>query len=98
MGAFDVDFKDAHGLWGLLTLIQQLKEAVQDTILAAGSEAYHASLAFYHNVQAAAKDDIPGARAIFENLKTRFPGGKRQSGTTETETVTETIKKQVTID
>jgi hypothetical protein len=60
-----------------------------------GSEAYHAALAFYHNVQAAAKDDIPGAKAIFEDLKTRFPGGKRQGGTTETETLTETIKKQV---
>jgi hypothetical protein len=56
------------------------------------------SLAFYYNVQAAAKDDVPGAKAIFEDLKIRFPGGKRQGGTTETETVTETIKKQVKID
>jgi hypothetical protein len=95
MGAFDVDFADAHGLWSLLTLMKQLEEAVEDTIMAAGSEAYHAALAFYHNVQAAAKDDIPGAKAIFEDLKTRFPGGKRQGGTTETETVTETVKKQV---
>jgi hypothetical protein len=94
-GAFDIDFKDAHGLWSLLTVIKQLEEAVEDTIMAAGSEAYHAALAFYHNVQAAAKDDVPGAKAIVEDLKTRFPGGKRQSGTSETETVTETIKKQV---
>jgi hypothetical protein len=95
MGAFDVDFQDAHGLWSLLTAIKQLEEAVEDTILAAGSEAYHAALSFYHNVQAAAKDDIPGAKAIVEDLKTRFPGGKRQGGTTGTETLTETIKKQV---
>jgi hypothetical protein len=95
MGAFDVDFQDAHGLWSLLTAIKQLEEAVEDTILAAGSEAYHAALSFYHNVQAAAKDDIPGAKAIVEDLKTRFPGGKRQGKTAEPETLTETVKKQV---
>jgi hypothetical protein len=98
MAAFDVDFADAHGLWSTLTLIKQLEEAVEDTVMAAGSEAYHAALAFYHNVQAAARDDIPGAKAIFEDLKTRFPGGKRKSTSTETETETVTVKKQVTVD
>jgi hypothetical protein len=85
MATFDVDFADAHGLWNVLTLVKQLEEAIEDTIMTAGSEAFHAALAFYHNVQAAAKDDIPGAKAIFEDLKTRFPGGKRRGGTTETE-------------
>jgi hypothetical protein len=41
--------------------------------------------------------DVPCAKAVYEELKTRFPGGKRPSGATETETVTETIKKQVTV-
>ena len=78
MTAFDVDFADAHGLWALLTLVKQLEEALEDTIMSARSEAYHAALAFYHNVQAAAKDDVPGAKAILEDLKARFPGGKRK--------------------
>jgi hypothetical protein len=39
--------------------------------------------------------DIPGAKAVYEELKTRFPGGKRGSGTTET--VTEIIKKEVSV-
>ncbi|MDR2742691.1 MAG: hypothetical protein LBB98_11150 [Treponema sp.] len=80
MASFDVDFADAHGLWSLLTLIRQLEEAVEDTVMAAGSEAFHAALAFYHNVQIAAKDDIPGAKSICEDLKTRFPGGRRKGG------------------
>ncbi|MDR1248604.1 MAG: hypothetical protein LBK63_04795 [Treponema sp.] len=80
MDDFDLDFNDAHGLWSLLTAILQLLEAVEDTIMAAGSEAYHAALAVYHNAQAAAKDDIPGAKAIVEDLQTRFPGIKRQGG------------------
>ncbi|MDR2517352.1 MAG: hypothetical protein LBC88_08245 [Spirochaetaceae bacterium] len=80
MAAFDIDFADAHGLWTLLTLTRQLYEALEDTMMAAGSEAYHTALSFYHNVQAAAKDDIPGAKAVFEDLKSRFPGSKRKTG------------------
>jgi hypothetical protein len=83
MAAFDVDFADAHGLWSLLTLVKQLHEVLEDTVMAAGSEAFHAALAFYHNVQAVAKDDVPGAKAIFEDLKTRFPGGRRKGGATD---------------
>jgi hypothetical protein len=45
MGTFDVDFADVHGLWSLLTLIKQLEETVDDTIMTTGSEAYHAALA-----------------------------------------------------
>jgi hypothetical protein len=79
MAAFNADFSDAHGLWNVLTLVKQLEEAIEDTVTAAGSEAFHAALAFYHNAQAAAKDDIPGAKAIVEDLKARFPGpGKRR--------------------
>jgi hypothetical protein len=48
--------------------------------MAARSEAFHAALAFYHNVQAAAKDDVPGAKAICEELKNRFSNGKRKGG------------------
>jgi hypothetical protein len=44
---------------------------------------FHAALAFYHNVQAAVKDDIPGAKAICEDLKTRFPGSRRKGGAAE---------------
>jgi hypothetical protein len=85
MDEFDKDFSDAHGLWRLLTAIRQLEEGVEDTIMAAGSEAYHAALAVYRNVQSAAKQDIPGAKAIYEDLKTRFPSGKRRGGETDAE-------------
>jgi hypothetical protein len=86
MTAFDVDFTDTHGLWSILILVKQLQETLEDTVMTAGSEAYHAALAFYHNTQAAAKQDVPGARAIYEDLKTRFPGRKRKSGGEEPET------------
>ena len=92
MSDFGKDFGDAHGLWTLVNSIRQLDENVSDTEMTAGSEAYQAALVFYKSVKMAAAQDVPGAKAVYEELKTRFPGGKRKAG----ETVTETIKKEVT--
>jgi len=97
MAAFDTDFGDAHNLWTLLVSTQQLHENVDDTEMVAGSEAYQAALVFYNSVKMAARQDIPGAKAVYEELKKRFPGGKRKPGETESETVTETIKKEVSV-
>ena len=71
--AFGVDFSDAHGLW-----TRQMEEGIDDTEMIAGSEAYQAVLVFYHSVKAAADQNIPGAKAVYEELKTRFPqrGGR----------------------
>jgi hypothetical protein len=91
MAAFDVDFADAHNLWGLHLATNQLHENVDDTTMVAGSEAYQASLIFYNSVKMAARQDIPGAKAIYEELKKRFPGPKRKNpGNNETETEDET--------
>jgi hypothetical protein len=50
-----------------------LEDAIDDTEMAAGSEAYHAALVFYKSVKMVVAQDIPGARAVYEKLKTRFP-------------------------
>jgi hypothetical protein len=97
MAAFGTDFSDAHGLWTLHNMVLQLEEGIGDTEMAAGSEAYQAALVFYKSVKMAAAQNIPGAKAVYEELKTRFPGSKRKTGETETETVTETIKKEATV-
>ncbi|MDR1867353.1 MAG: hypothetical protein LBQ77_03675 [Treponema sp.] len=91
IAAFGADFSDAHGLWTLCNTIQQLEQGVDDTEMVAGSEAYQAALIFYKSVKMAAAQDIPGAKAVYDELKTRFPGGKRKSSESETETVTKTI-------
>jgi hypothetical protein len=97
MAAFDTDFGDAHNLWTLLLTTQQLHENVDDTAMVSGSEAYQSALVFYNSVKMAARQDIPGAKAVYEELKKRFPGGKRKTGESESETVTETIKKEVSV-
>jgi hypothetical protein len=86
MAAFGVDFGDAHGLWVPVNSIRQLEENAGDTEMTAGSEAYRAALVFYKSVKMAVAQDIPGAKAVYEELRTRFPGGKRKSSETETGT------------
>jgi len=78
MEAFDVDFADAHGLWTLNNRITQLEDGISDTQMTAGSEAYQAALVFYNSVKVAASSGIPGAKAVYEELKRRFPGSKRR--------------------
>jgi len=41
-------------------------------MMVAGSEAYYAALYYYSNVQQSAAVNIPGAKAIQEELKKRF--------------------------
>jgi hypothetical protein len=52
--------------------------------MAAGSEGYQAALVFYKSVKMAAAQDVPGAKAVYEELKTRFPQrGKRKEAGSE---------------
>jgi hypothetical protein len=77
MPAFNVDFSDAHGLWPVRNDAQQVYEMFDDTTLASGSESYQSALVFYNAVKAAAAQDVPGAKAVYDELKQRFPGRKR---------------------
>jgi hypothetical protein len=58
----------------LLLSTQQLHENVDDTVMVAGSEAYQSALVSYNSVKMAAHQDIPNAKAVYEELKKRFPG------------------------
>jgi hypothetical protein len=69
---FGIDFGVAHRLWTLLNTIQQLEQGVDDTEMLVGSEAYQAALVFYKSVKLAAAQDVPGAKAVYEKLKTHF--------------------------
>jgi hypothetical protein len=83
MEAFDIDFSDAHGLWGIRNLAKQFHEGIDDTQIVAGSEAYQAALLFYNSVKIASAQNVPGAKAIYDDLRDRFPRGKRRAPSTE---------------
>jgi hypothetical protein len=59
-----------------LNLLEQplnsLAMQLNDTIMIAGSDAYIAALMFYNSVKEAARRNMPGAKAIYDELKKRF--------------------------
>ena len=79
---FEIDYKDADGKVEITSLINQLYNYLDDTKLAARSEAYSAALYYYGSVQQAASVNLPGAKAIYDDLKQYFPGRGTKSADT----------------
>ncbi|MBL9145495.1 MAG: hypothetical protein JNM99_17595 [Verrucomicrobiaceae bacterium] len=74
--------KDRKLVADLLPCLRELAplcEGLEDTITLANSDNLMGDLAFYQNVQQAAKRGVPGTNTILDDLKTRFPG--RPKGT-----------------
>lgn len=59
-------------------------EKVDDTIMAAGSDAYHIALTFYNSVKNAANAGVPGTDNIYNDLKERYNTARGRSVTDET--------------
>ena len=74
----EIDLADSKNLVGPVSLVTQLLYSLDDTMMVAGSEAYYAALYYYKSVQQAATMNIPGAKAIYEELKKRFPSISRK--------------------
>ena len=77
MAAFEVDFADARGLWAIQNHVRQIDTKLDDTALAGGSDAYQSSLLFYNSVKLATSNNVPGAKAVYDELRKRFPNHKR---------------------
>jgi hypothetical protein len=74
---YSIDVADAVGLRVLKNNLHQAYEIVDDIVTLAGSEAYQSSLVFYAYVKFLAANDTPGAKTVYNELKTRFPGRGR---------------------
>ena len=72
--ALNVDVAALQVLRDLSQEITPIQQAIDDTLMAAGSEAYQGALMFYGNSRAAAKAKSPNAQAVYNDLSTRFPG------------------------
>ncbi|HMY68429.1 MAG TPA: hypothetical protein PL163_17405 [Leptospiraceae bacterium] len=59
--------------------LNPLMENLQATQMEAGSELYEMGLLYYHTVKTASTSDIPNAKPVFDDLKTKFPGRSKQS-------------------
>jgi hypothetical protein len=76
--ALKTDLEAVEALAQIFRYVEQLYFKLSDTMTLSGSEAYVASLAFYNSVRHAEKMNVPGAKAIAEDLRRRLPGyGKK---------------------
>lgn len=78
--------KDLDAYFQIKPFVVQAKQSwdeFSDTAMEAGSEAYVQALAFYNSIKLAVKMKIPGAKAIYEELRKRFEVSSKASSASE---------------
>jgi len=73
---YEKDYAAREAMKPLEQKLQQLYEMFDDTFVLLGHDLYVNSIAFYRSVKVAAKSNVPGSTAIYEDLKQQFPGGR----------------------
>jgi hypothetical protein len=68
----NADMKVYRQLIPLFRIVERLSNGLDDTSMQAGAETYSHSLSYYNSVKLATRMDVPGAKAIYEDLKKRF--------------------------
>jgi len=64
--------------------LNEIISNISDTLMEEGSDSYRNSLKYYESVKTVAKNDVPNAKTIYEDLKKRFENqGKRVEPTTK---------------
>jgi hypothetical protein len=66
-------FLDMEAVRPVYIPLLQIGEALSDTMILSGSEAYTAAFIFYNAMKAAAKSKIPKTNSIYNDLSSRFP-------------------------
>lgn len=69
-----------NDLTNILEWLKPLVQKIEDTQMEAGTEAFSAILPFYDTARVATQKDVPGAKAIYTDLQSRFPGHKKKKG------------------
>ena len=72
--AFRIDLEALKVLQSLERELAPVNDALADSVMLAGSEAYQAALVFYNNVKTAKKVNIGSAASVYDDLSDRFPG------------------------
>jgi hypothetical protein len=68
------DYELSKDIALLLREIGTLQRGLENALMVAGSEAYHAALIFHSSVKSATRSGISGSRTIYADLVQRFPG------------------------
>lgn len=86
----EIDLKAVDDLTKILRPAEQITMGINDTKLASGGEAYSNALMYYNSVKQAAKNNIPSAKTIFEDLKKRFEKIRAKKADTESKSLPKT--------
>jgi hypothetical protein len=81
LGEAKNDFVLVTDLRSVLQGLTALQRGLEDTQMVAGSEAYDAALMFYSSIKGACRSNVPGAQAIYDELKVQFPRPGKQDTT-----------------
>lgn len=57
-----------------LARINSVTTGLEDTAILLGTDLYNAAIAYYRNVKMMTKQNVPGAKPIYEDLSQQFPG------------------------
>jgi len=69
-----IDRADVAALLPCLSELAPLCEGLEDTVCLIFSDLYISDRAFLASVREAARRDVPGSDAVYDDLKARFPG------------------------
>jgi len=72
--AFRVDLQALKLLQTLERELAPIMDALADSIILVGSEAYQAALLFYNNLKLAIKINLGASATVYNDLSARFPG------------------------
>ena len=72
MPELEKDYKAVEDLFTILRPLNELVKSISDTAILAGSEAIASSVSIYNTVKQAEKMNVPGAKAVYDDLKKRF--------------------------
>ncbi|PKL24015.1 MAG: hypothetical protein CVV47_12185 [Spirochaetae bacterium HGW-Spirochaetae-3] len=78
MEAFGTDIKATDTLQLMIRALAPICEALEDSLMLTGSEAYEGALMFYQNVKGAARAKDPNAKMIFDDLSDQFKKAPRR--------------------
>ncbi len=80
-----VDYNAVDLLTSFIRPLEQLVDNLEDSITISGSELYVSSLTYYQSIKQAAKTNVPGAKAIEEDLAKRFKHHTKRDSSNEEE-------------
>jgi hypothetical protein len=78
-----IDWESWKELAPINAQLIELNSLLNDTIAVCGNEAFRQALTYYNNVKQAAKDNVPSAKPIYEELKQQFPNHKKNKAVVE---------------